>query len=129
MINTIRKILEFAYHPVNAQSVGPGAQIVDGTWYMPRWGCDTLQVIFDTWDGIGEVAMYDWQLWVKASQRSGALILDNSGRGACFIRPLRAEYLKLAQQALDEPDPKRALELCEQALEIGRRLGHGEMEQ
>lgn len=33
------------------------------------------------------------------------------------------EYMKLAQEALDEPDPERSLELCQKAVEMGRRLG------
>jgi hypothetical protein len=36
------------------------------------------------------------------------------------------EYKRLAEKALNEPDPKRSLELCEQALAMGRRLGFGD---
>jgi hypothetical protein len=35
------------------------------------------------------------------------------------------EYIRLAEEALNEPDPKRALELCQKALEMERRLGEG----
>ena len=43
----IERILQFGYYPVSACCVGDGAQIVNGQWYMPRWGCDTLQYIID----------------------------------------------------------------------------------
>ena len=33
------------------------------------------------------------------------------------------DYKKLAQQALTEPDPKQALELCEKALEAAKEGG------
>jgi hypothetical protein len=34
-----------------------------------------------------------------------------------------AVYKKLAQQALDEPDPLKSLELCEKAFAMGLLLG------
>jgi len=40
---TIKRILQTGYLPVHPSCVGEGAQIVDNQWYMPRWGCDTLQ--------------------------------------------------------------------------------------
>ena len=45
----IKRILELGYYPVPPSDIGEGAQIVNGQWYMPRWGCDTLQHIIDTW--------------------------------------------------------------------------------
>ena len=35
------------------------------------------------------------------------------------------EYKKLAEKALNEPDPKKALELYHKALELGKKLGLG----
>jgi len=37
------------YEPVKPRAalIGAGAQIVDGQWYMPRWGCDTLQHVVE----------------------------------------------------------------------------------
>jgi hypothetical protein len=32
-------------------NVCDGAQLINGEWYMPIWGCDTIQNILD---GIGE---------------------------------------------------------------------------
>jgi len=46
----IERIIELGYYPVSACCVGEGAQIVEGQWYMPKWGCDTLQYIIDVWD-------------------------------------------------------------------------------
>lgn len=36
------------------------------------------------------------------------------------------EYIKLAKEALNEPDPVKAHELRQAALEMGRRLGFGD---
>lgn len=43
----IRLLLDKAYFPVDAGSLDDGAQLVDGKWYMPVWGCDTLSYIVD----------------------------------------------------------------------------------
>ncbi len=43
----VKAILDIGYDPVEPEAVGEGAQIVDGQWYMPRWGCDTLQHVVD----------------------------------------------------------------------------------
>lgn len=40
-------LLRRGYYPVAAACAGEGAQLVDGTWHMPRWGCDTLQHVLD----------------------------------------------------------------------------------
>jgi len=53
--NSIRRILRLGYYPVSAECAGAGAQIVDGNWYMPRWGCDTIQHIMDVLDGDGRM--------------------------------------------------------------------------
>jgi len=36
------------------------------------------------------------------------------------------EYIRLAQEALDEPDLEKSLELCGKAIEVGKRLGFGD---
>jgi hypothetical protein len=33
-------LLDKAYFPEDAGSPDDGAQLVDGKWYMPVWGCD-----------------------------------------------------------------------------------------
>jgi len=45
----IKAILD-NYEPVKPRAVliGAGAQIVDGQWYLPKWGCDTLQHVIET---------------------------------------------------------------------------------
>jgi len=43
----IKAILAIGYEPIEPDAVGEGAQIVDGQWYMPRWGCDTLQHVIE----------------------------------------------------------------------------------
>jgi len=37
------------YEPIKPRAalLGAGAQIVNGQWYLPKWGCDTLQHILD----------------------------------------------------------------------------------
>ena len=45
----IQLILELGYYPVSVGCIGEGAQNVNGEWYMPRWGCDTLQHVLDVW--------------------------------------------------------------------------------
>lgn len=40
-------LLRRGYYPIAPECVGEGAQIVRGQWYMPRWGCDTLQTLID----------------------------------------------------------------------------------
>jgi len=44
------KVILDNYEPVKPRAVliGAGAQIVDGQWYLPKWGCDTLQHIIET---------------------------------------------------------------------------------
>ncbi len=36
-------LLRRGYYPVAPECAGDGAQLINGQWYMPRWGCDTLQ--------------------------------------------------------------------------------------
>ena len=44
----IKLIFEDAFYPVEIEHAGAlGAQYLNGKWYMPRFGCDTLQHIFD----------------------------------------------------------------------------------
>ena len=43
----IKRILELGYYRVSPSDIGEGAQIIDTQWYMPLWGCDTLQHIVD----------------------------------------------------------------------------------
>ena len=40
-------LLRTGYYSVSLENVGDGAQLVDGQWYMPKFGCDTLQHIKD----------------------------------------------------------------------------------
>jgi hypothetical protein len=55
----IRLLLDKAYFPVDA--LGPenegahDAQLVDGKWYMPVWGCDTLSYVVDGVRGLASV--------------------------------------------------------------------------
>ena len=56
MTKISKKILELAFIPVDPSSVREGDQIVDGQWYMPKWGCDTLANIFDI---IGEDIFFE----------------------------------------------------------------------
>ncbi len=45
---SISLILRTGYHEVSDPCGGFGAQqLIDGKWYSPRWGCDTIQHIFD----------------------------------------------------------------------------------
>jgi len=43
----IKAILTIGYDPVAPEDVGEGAQLINKQWYMPRWGCDTLQHVSD----------------------------------------------------------------------------------
>jgi hypothetical protein len=40
-------LLRRGYYEVDPRVVGEGAQLVHGRWYMPRLGCDTLQMVID----------------------------------------------------------------------------------
>jgi len=59
----IKRLLQLGYYPVSAELVkaGDGAQRVDGQWYMPRWGPDTLNHIDEIWgnDEPQERAFYE----------------------------------------------------------------------
>ena len=46
--DVIKRILELGYYPVTLPCAGGGAQFIDGTWYVLRWGCDTLEHIRDS---------------------------------------------------------------------------------
>jgi hypothetical protein len=35
------------YYPVAPECAGEGAQLINGMWYMPRWGCDTLHNVIE----------------------------------------------------------------------------------
>ena len=50
----IRLLLDKAYFPEDAGSPDDGAQLVDGKWYLPVWGCDTLQYIVDGVRGLAQ---------------------------------------------------------------------------
>jgi len=39
----VKLLLQRCYYPTEPEFVGEGAQLVNGQWYMPAWGCDTLQ--------------------------------------------------------------------------------------
>jgi len=43
----VKAILNIGYYPVEPSFIKAGAQIVNEQWYMPRWGCDTLQHVID----------------------------------------------------------------------------------
>lgn len=43
------KILELGYEERIPSACFGGDQLVDGKWYVPKWGCDTLQHIIDEW--------------------------------------------------------------------------------
>ena len=45
-------LLRRGYYPVAPECAGEGAQLVNGGWHMPRWGCDTLQHVIDDY-GVG----------------------------------------------------------------------------
>ena len=46
----LRLLLDKAYMPTDS-SYGD-EQLVDGVWYVPVWGCDTLQYIVDAIRGM-----------------------------------------------------------------------------
>ena len=43
----VRRLLELGYYPVSIECAKGAAQLVDGQWYMPRWGAETLQHVLD----------------------------------------------------------------------------------
>ena len=44
-----QRLLKSAWEPVDSEYAGKlaDAQIVDGQWYAPKWGCDTLDHMLD----------------------------------------------------------------------------------
>lgn len=40
-------LLRRGYYPVASECAGEGAQLINGQWHMPRWGCDTLQHVIE----------------------------------------------------------------------------------
>jgi len=37
------------YEPIEpGNSIGDSAQLINGQWYAPKWGCDTLQHVIET---------------------------------------------------------------------------------
>ena len=40
-------LLRRGYYPVAPECAGEGAQLINGHWHMPRWGCDTLQNVIE----------------------------------------------------------------------------------
>ena len=44
----VRRLLELGYYPVSIECAKGAAQLVDGRWYMPRWGAETLQHVLDS---------------------------------------------------------------------------------
>jgi hypothetical protein len=47
LTSLVSLLLRRGYYPVSPECAGEGAQLVDGQWHMPRWGCDTLQHVID----------------------------------------------------------------------------------
>lgn len=50
----VGQLLRRGYRPVAPQCAGEGAQLIDGEWHMPRWGCDTLQNIIEEYEALTE---------------------------------------------------------------------------
>ena len=51
----LRLLLDKAYTPTGSDD---GEQLVNGVWYVPVWGCDTLQYIVD---GVRDLAVVEDQ--------------------------------------------------------------------
>jgi len=44
----VKKILDIGYEPIEpGNSIGDSAQLINGQWYAPKWGCETLQHVID----------------------------------------------------------------------------------
>jgi hypothetical protein len=43
----ISLLIRRGYYQIVPECVGDGAQLINGEWHMPRWGCDTLQFVLD----------------------------------------------------------------------------------
>jgi hypothetical protein len=45
----LRQLIMKCFEPLEDTNIinCAGAQIIDGKWYMPVWGCDTVQHILD----------------------------------------------------------------------------------
>lgn len=72
-------LLRRGYYPVAPEYAGEGAQLINGKWYMPRLGCDTLQyVIEEHGDEVAEVGM--WVIEVDAvADGSKCYVANGSG--------------------------------------------------
>jgi len=78
---TIERILQTGYLPVCPSDVGEGAQLVNEQWYMPRWGCDTLQHIAELEEGARRQELIPKTKKLIQSEAWAAIRLDkNSGR-------------------------------------------------
>ena len=42
---------KFGYEPPNTK-LPDGAQMIDGEWYIPKWGCDSLEASLDALQAI-----------------------------------------------------------------------------
>jgi len=71
-------ILKFSFTPVDPSSAGEGAQLINGQWYMPRWGCDTLASIFEIIDSAAFPGDYHPDRYVDII-RTAAAILGRKG--------------------------------------------------
>jgi len=48
----VKRILNVGYEPIEpGNSIGDSAQLINGQWYAPKWGCDTLQHVIDQLSG------------------------------------------------------------------------------
>jgi hypothetical protein len=45
--SAINLLLARGYYPVHEDCAGADAQRIDGQWYAPRWGRDTMQHVID----------------------------------------------------------------------------------
>jgi len=44
----VKRILNAGYEPIEpGNSIGDSAQLINGQWYAPKWGCDTLQHVIE----------------------------------------------------------------------------------
>lgn len=74
------------WHPVDPDIAGTeaSAQIVDGQWYLPVWGCDSLQHLLDEPPALTAETVLKLldQLaeWFDDPNRSRAVVIDVHGR-------------------------------------------------
>jgi len=89
-------LIRTGYFPVAADEAGEGAQLINGEWHMPLWGCDTLQRLIDEC-GLASVDAGDSystenELRVIAKMRGdGRPDLSTAWKAADEIRELKIE--------------------------------------